>query len=346
MAYLVIDGQLDYRYIEIYNTGYYLRDHFISSDKSMKYFFKFNNTIRSNNNNNNNENQIKIKTKYGGIGAISIYFYRARPINEICDDMPNFEIKQPILSNNEIINTNDINITSCFDMISNPLGPMMPNMNFLKSLYDFPIGVLHLHYRNTFWFNTLQINSLNDGQYDNKIPIVIDDGNGGNDGYGSNGGNMMALVKQENGHVGHVSIKKELQQRCDEFVTIKQEPQQKSKQEYEDKKSIIVKQEPDRQDFGSFSVENKLYLNHSLDNNIFNEVKQEIKEESNDISTKVEPVGIITNTDIKLVKNIKKSNDFEIHKNKNGGGIKKKNKKDLKNVCRPINSNLLAKKGY
>ncbi|CAB5204162.1 hypothetical protein RhiirA5_481976 [Rhizophagus irregularis] len=397
MAYLVIDGQLDYRYIEIYNTGFYLRDHFVSSDKSMKYFFKFNNIIRSNSNNNNennenqiknnnennenqiknnnennenqikninenNENQIKNininikkKMKYGGIGAISIYFYRAKPVNEICDDMPKFEInQQPILSNDEIIK-NDINITSCFDIISNPFGIMIPNMNYLKSLYDFPIGVLHLHYRNSSWFNSF--NSFNGD--DQKIPLLKPINSYDSDG------NMMALVKQE---VGHVFMKKESnetkemkdtketkeaketkepkvpQQKYDEFMTIKQELYQKSKQE------LIVKQEPDQQDFGFISVKQE---NHSLNNNISKEIKQEIIKEESNTSIKVEPIEIITNMDVKLPKkpkNIKKSNDLELHKkNKNGGEIKKKNKKDLHNikkVCRPINSNLLVKKDY
>ena len=77
MAYLVIDGQLDYRYMKMYNTGFHLRDHFVSSDKSTKYFFKFNNSVWSD---KCNIEYINNSTKYEDIGAISIYFYRARPV--------------------------------------------------------------------------------------------------------------------------------------------------------------------------------------------------------------------------------------------------------------------------
>ncbi|RIA94039.1 hypothetical protein C1645_590410 [Glomus cerebriforme] len=299
MAYLVIDGQLDYRYMELYNTGFYLRDHFISSDKFTKYYFKFNNTIWS------NENQLNYKSKYGGLGAVSMYFYRARPINEKCDEMPQFEIKQPILPTGK--STNDIKITSGFDTIFSPLGPMIPNMNYLQSMYGFPIGVLHLHYRSDSWFKNCNalIKSLNDIQYDNKLVLIKQE-------------IRDETVKQEPQYVGLVTIK----------------------QEVENKSLVILNQEPD-QDIGIFSIkqENENSLNYPV-NHIFENIKQEIKEEPNAL-IKVEPVetsNIIT--DVKPhKKNISKSNDFEIHKKNNDGRkIKKKSNANLirKKLCEQI----------
>ncbi|CAG8515049.1 2064_t:CDS:2 [Racocetra fulgida] len=111
MAFIVVDGQLDYRYIELYNSVY--------SDSSQ--------TI-----------------SYGGIGAISVYFYRATPVFELVGEIPNFQLHQKILPERKTMAS--IGLSTTFQPMWVP-DNMMPNVNFLRPRSNSPIAVLHLHYR-------------------------------------------------------------------------------------------------------------------------------------------------------------------------------------------------------
>ncbi|CAG8705428.1 28154_t:CDS:2, partial [Dentiscutata erythropus] len=143
MAFIVVDGQLDYRYIELYNSGAYLRDHFVSAYRDFRYYFKFDKTMWS-------DEFHKVYSdpsqtiSYGGIGAISVYFYRATPIFELVGEIPNFQLHQKILPERRTMAS--IGLSTSFQPMWVP-DNMMPNVNFLRPRSNSPIAVLHLHYR-------------------------------------------------------------------------------------------------------------------------------------------------------------------------------------------------------
>ncbi|CAI2165537.1 3897_t:CDS:2 [Funneliformis geosporum] len=317
MAFLVIDGQLDYRYVEIYNTDFHSRDHFLSSDKSTKYFFKFNHSIWS------DEYQPKgcdFNTRYGGLGAVSLYFYRAKSINEKCDVMPHVDIRQPVLSERKV--TRDITISTSFDVTLNHLGLSIPNMNYLQSLYCVPIGVLHLHYR------TLNVVSLPIhfppceaiARYFTRY-MIMDPKQGSK--YGESlpikhelECNEFLSTKQVSEYNEYLSIKQEPE--CHGFLSIRHAPEECGftpiKQENFQVEVLASENQKD--------VNSWFDLNHST-NQSFANFRQEIKKE------------LITPIKIETISMVAKHHDFVDHKkNKVGGGTKKKNKKKSHRSCK------------
>ncbi|CAG8471510.1 688_t:CDS:2 [Dentiscutata heterogama] len=143
MAFIVVDGQLDYRYIELYNSGAYLRDHFVSAYRDFRYYFKFDKTMWSDEF-HKVYSDLSQTISYGGIGAISVYFYRATPIFELVGEIPNFQLHQKILPERRTMAS--IGLSTSFQPMWVP-DNMMPNVNFLRPRSNSPIAVLHLHYR-------------------------------------------------------------------------------------------------------------------------------------------------------------------------------------------------------
>ncbi|RIB21160.1 hypothetical protein C2G38_1127827 [Gigaspora rosea] len=143
MAFIVVDGQLDYRYIELYNSGAYLRDHFVSAYRDFRYYFKFDKTMWTDEFHKVYSDPSQPIT-YGGIGAISVYFYRATPVFELVGEIPNFHLHQKILPDRRAMAS--IGLSTTFQPMWVP-DNMMPNVNFLRPRSNSPIAVLHLHYR-------------------------------------------------------------------------------------------------------------------------------------------------------------------------------------------------------
>ncbi|CAG8459797.1 10802_t:CDS:2 [Cetraspora pellucida] len=143
MAFIVVDGQLDYRYIELYNSGAYLRDHFVSAYRDFRYYFKFDKTMWSDECHKVYSDSSQ-PISYGGIGAISVYFYRATPVFELVGEIPNFQLHQKILPERKTMAS--IGLSTTFQPMWVP-DNMMPNVNFLRPRSNSPIAVLHLHYR-------------------------------------------------------------------------------------------------------------------------------------------------------------------------------------------------------
>ncbi|CAG8557737.1 16438_t:CDS:2 [Funneliformis caledonium] len=285
MAYLVIDGQLDYRYVEIYNTEFHSRDHFLSSDKSTKYFFKFNHSIWSDAHQPEGCDGFDLNTRYGGLGAVSLYFYRARSINEKCDIMPQVDIRQLVLPERKV--TRDITISTGFDVTFNPLGLTIPNMNYLRSLYSIPIGVLHLHYR--------PVNFVSLPIHYPPCEFITH--------YFTR--DTMMDPKQGSKYGG--------------ILPIKQGPECNESLQVPDYNEILSrKQEPECNEFLSLRHVPKLSgftpIKHEDSNQFITNVREEIKEELN-LPIKIETTCMIT-----------KRRDFVDHKKNKAGGRTKTNK--------------------
>ncbi|CAG8762596.1 2256_t:CDS:2, partial [Acaulospora morrowiae] len=191
-----VDGHLDYRYVQMYNPGSHHRNYFVSYDGREKYHFKFSPTVWTKDLGcvlgicgnaigtcgNTCVYADDYNKRYGGPGAISVYFYRARRIqdsidfpirerNGVTEDnngedseeleegewsydevrfeqqiLPKFELNQNILVENKLV-TNSIWISTKFECEKFPNGVVMPNANILEAIDTFPVAALHLHYR-------------------------------------------------------------------------------------------------------------------------------------------------------------------------------------------------------
>jgi hypothetical protein len=143
MAETLIDGQFDKTYRGLKSRTTQLQDCFLNATRDKKLEFVFSNSIYDDSSSalNNTLNS------RGGIGAISIYFYKGRSVIRQNVNIPSFDIQQVkvkeskktfgIQCTTDFVPRNVRNHTCYYDMV--------------KESND-PIAVLHLHYRPASWF--------------------------------------------------------------------------------------------------------------------------------------------------------------------------------------------------
>ncbi|CAB4489552.1 hypothetical protein RhiirA1_426792 [Rhizophagus irregularis] len=146
MAYVYVDGEYDYTYREVSNSSPREKDCFWNNTLSKKYFFKF--EISQLYEIDNPEIPLQRKP-YGGLGAISVYFYKARVIPQTPVYIPNFSVNQVKVA--EAKSTCGIKFTTAFEEAEG-----FSNRQAVATMErqgDEPVAVLHLHYRPATWLS-------------------------------------------------------------------------------------------------------------------------------------------------------------------------------------------------
>ncbi|CAB4394759.1 unnamed protein product [Rhizophagus irregularis] len=152
-AYLSVDGNWDFTYYQLTDEKFRKENGFWNKDRNKKYYFKFIPTTQSAsspdskliNNTTNidnkelNDNKFSLK-KSGGLGCVSVYFYRAKWVNHGCK-VPNFNI-------NQTLTNKDVGLLVGFDEEFHEQNyDIQTGIVNLKRISKKPIAELHLHYR-------------------------------------------------------------------------------------------------------------------------------------------------------------------------------------------------------
>ncbi|CAG8443262.1 6028_t:CDS:2 [Acaulospora colombiana] len=156
MAIVYVDGQYDYTYVPIvrHEERIQIKDGFTHVAKNMKYQFKFDLMPRREDDkkhttatNGFDDTEFHIP-KIGGLGAVSVCFYRAEHHYQKVKPIE-YDIKQPeIPEKMEDLNLEPRFATS-FD--ETPIPITTPLESVLKKKSDRPLAVVHLHYRSKSW---------------------------------------------------------------------------------------------------------------------------------------------------------------------------------------------------
>ncbi|CAB4392687.1 unnamed protein product [Rhizophagus irregularis] len=161
-AKLFIDGKWDHTCKQIQKSTPKSRKDGFFDEKRQKHLFKFdvtnwindNNEVDSNNNNNNNNNIKYSSTKsiFGGIGAISVYFYIVEEVEKLDNYVKNQVEKVQVPESTGI--EMGIKISTGFQKSQDI---KMASNKMLKSILTIPVAVLHIHYRPASWLRTRNI---------------------------------------------------------------------------------------------------------------------------------------------------------------------------------------------
>ncbi|RIA89470.1 hypothetical protein C1645_772217 [Glomus cerebriforme] len=144
MAYVYVDGEYDYTYREILNSSPREKDCFWNNTLSKRYCFKFEVSQLTELDNLLEPLQRK---PYGGLGAISIYFYKARVIPQRPVYIPDFSVNQVQVIESK--STCGIKFTTAFEEAEG-FASRQTMATMEKQSVD-PVSVLHLHYRPATW---------------------------------------------------------------------------------------------------------------------------------------------------------------------------------------------------
>ncbi|GBC10721.1 hypothetical protein RclHR1_09850010 [Rhizophagus clarus] len=205
MAETLIDGQFDKTYRGLKSRTVQFQDSFFNATRDKKLEFIFSNSIydESSSTPNNTFNS------RGGIGAISIYFYKGRSVIRQNVNIPSFDIQQAKVKESK--KTFGIQCTT--DFVPRNVRNHICYYDMVKESND-PIAVLHLHYRPASWFamRGIQVQnqpsfpnfSFSSGVIGNQINNLPQSNN--NDGINPNN-TIKNEIKNENDH--NNKVKKE-----------------------------------------------------------------------------------------------------------------------------------------
>ncbi|CAI2177530.1 3755_t:CDS:2, partial [Funneliformis geosporum] len=144
MAETLIDGQFDNTYRGLKSRTIQIQDCFMNVTRDKKLEFMFSNSIY----NDSLKTTIKTPNSRGGVGIISIYFYKSRSVSRRNSITTTSDIQQVKMTENK--KSFEIECTTAF----------VPQQSIRKYVgyYDMvkasttPIAALHLHYRPESWF--------------------------------------------------------------------------------------------------------------------------------------------------------------------------------------------------
>jgi hypothetical protein len=144
MAYVYVDGEYDYTYRELISPEPRDKDCFWNNTLTKKYYFKFEVSQLSEIDNP----EIPVQRKpFGGLGAISIYFYKAKVIPQRPVYIPNFVVNQVQVAESK--STRDIKFTTAFEEAEGFVNRQA--VATMEKQSDDPVSILHLHYRPATW---------------------------------------------------------------------------------------------------------------------------------------------------------------------------------------------------
>ncbi|CAB4436045.1 unnamed protein product [Rhizophagus irregularis] len=158
LAVVFIDGMSDFILHLLDSNSVERIDTFTDKDNKKSYFLKFNPTlwIDGNDMRNSANNLSESHSKFGGMGCVSVYFYKAvRGLKS--PEIPNYTLQQiPLNENKGPIH--GINITTAF---VEKTGSLMGQTHTEPYIGWKPDGqalaALHLHYRPTYWLKLSEI---------------------------------------------------------------------------------------------------------------------------------------------------------------------------------------------
>ncbi|CAG8476928.1 14112_t:CDS:2 [Acaulospora morrowiae] len=165
MAYVYVDGEYDYTYREILSSSFREKDCFWNNSLDKKYYFKFAVTEMSD---TSSLNQLTEQKSCGGLGAISIYFYKARIIPQKNVVIPPFSVNQAQVSESK---TNvDIKMTTAFEEEGGYVNRQP--ISTMEKQSDDPIAVLHLHYRPVDWLRARGFDIPHESENVTKCKVI------------------------------------------------------------------------------------------------------------------------------------------------------------------------------
>ncbi|GBB83949.1 hypothetical protein RclHR1_01060013 [Rhizophagus clarus] len=140
IAIIYVDGTNDYVCHVLTSSSPQTINYFWDFSRNKKYYFEFSEVQSS--------PKPCLKPLYGGIGTVSIYFYKAYKITNKLTSMPYY-----VLSQSRIIEPRfrpEIKFTTKFNEMVDANVSTIPNFDVTKQSND-PIAVLHIHYRSESW---------------------------------------------------------------------------------------------------------------------------------------------------------------------------------------------------
>lgn len=158
LAVIFIDGMSDFILHLLDSNSVERIDTFTDKDNKKSYFLKFNPTlwIDGNDMRNTVNNLSESHSKYGGMGCVSVYFYKAvKGLKS--PEIPNYTLQQiPLNENKGPIH--GINITTAFVEKSGSLMGQTRTKPYIGWKPDGKaLAALHLHYRPTYWLKLSEI---------------------------------------------------------------------------------------------------------------------------------------------------------------------------------------------
>jgi len=167
IAEVLVDGQFDKTYRGLKSRTSHIKDCFYNATRNKKFEFAFSDSIydESSASNNNTPNS------RGGIGAISIYFYKGRSVLRKSFNLSSsFDIEQVKVKENK--KSFGIQCTTAFIPQTVRQGQFSGYCDMVKESNN-PIAVLHLHYRPASWFVIRGIQIPNKKDDDIKLDSTI-----------------------------------------------------------------------------------------------------------------------------------------------------------------------------
>ncbi|GBB83701.1 hypothetical protein RclHR1_01040006 [Rhizophagus clarus] len=158
LAVIFIDGMSDYILHLLDSNTVETIDTFTDKDNKKSYLLKFNPTlwVDGNDMRNAKNNLSESRSKFGGMGCISVYFYKAvRGLKS--PEIPNYTLQQIPLNENKGP-LHGINLTTAFVEKSGSLMGQTHTKPYIGWKPDGKaLAVLHLHYRPTYWLKLSEI---------------------------------------------------------------------------------------------------------------------------------------------------------------------------------------------
>ncbi|CAI2186611.1 8452_t:CDS:2, partial [Funneliformis geosporum] len=141
-VFLYVDGEYDYSYTDINpNKLSDTRTCFWSKNRDKIYFFKFDPTIWKGEAGDSNPTK---NYSFGGPGAVSVYFYRAKRMPWNVNPPPDYDVEPAAIPEGK--DTRSIKIATQYDVQSVP-NPSITRFDTYLQEQGAPLAVLHLHYR-------------------------------------------------------------------------------------------------------------------------------------------------------------------------------------------------------
>ncbi|CAB4386153.1 hypothetical protein RhiirA5_349962 [Rhizophagus irregularis] len=141
-VFLYVDGEYDYSYTDINSNKLAdTRTCFWSKNRDKIYFFKFDPTIWKGEADNYNSTKTY---SFGGPGAVSVYFYRAKRVPWNVNPPPDYDVEPAVIPESK--DTRSIKIATQYDVQPVP-NPSITRFDTYLQEQGPPLAVLHLHYR-------------------------------------------------------------------------------------------------------------------------------------------------------------------------------------------------------
>ncbi|RIA95845.1 hypothetical protein C1645_756493 [Glomus cerebriforme] len=167
-AKVFVDGQNDKGYTHFITDMPFIKEGFCNKDCSMRHQLVFDKTEWTDYTDESN-------VKYGGLGIISVYFYKAKFVKRIGSDYRRLKLGRDLkqVKVSETKSNIDITLTTKFDggeVIKKP----KPSEDTLTRTDKEPIAVLHINYRPVDWFISKGISVKQSLVVDFDVPIKIE----------------------------------------------------------------------------------------------------------------------------------------------------------------------------